>query len=436
MNEYDVLKSIANNLSERDSLSAAFNNYEVLCNTIKYVNDLFGKGLDSFSEINERSADSLKNDAHVREELKDDSKPLFYFRKIVPRILLNGISVCEKLKVNSVPDDRAGVTIDALGKLDKGFIDYNNLVTSARQYIDSLVSDSYQLVLLDPKSLNYHVLLSLNSFSKYVTDSIKHALFNKDIEDALKEFESLKFKEWSNSHITRCSHESFAKKVDYLFATLNITGEDAFKDEIKNLFKFSSEFIHIGYVSTLFTATSVPSLILAGKESPYLPSTENFSELKYEILGTAIKFYYTVYLSSVRHSFDRMFEPSIFSKMQSDIDSLICELKSKYQTRYSAYQFFLREGLMDSNEIIDLTCMCGTTRHWNPPHDNAELFCESCGSIFHLVELAGDLGYLITPNGPLKVIGSSAPDFHDLPPEQQQALLKKVKEMNENQGHT
>lgn len=432
MDEYDVLKSIADNLSERDSLSANFNNYEVLCNTIKYVNDLFGKGVDSFSEINERLVASLKNDANVREEFKDDSKPLFYFRKIVPRILLNGISICEKLKVNTIPDDRTGVTIDTLSKLDKGFIDYNNLVTSARQYIDSLVSDSYQLVLLDPKSLNYHVLLSLNSFSKYVTDSIRHALFNKDIENALKEFETLKFKEWENSHITRCSHTSFAKKVDYLFTTLDIVGEDAFKDEIKNLFKFSSEFTHIGYVSTLFTSTSIPMLIFAGKESPYLPSTENFSELKYEILGTAIKFYYTVYLPSVIYSFNRIFESSTFSGMQSDITSLISELKSKYQTRYSSYKFFFREGLLDSNEVIDLTCMCGTTRHWNPPYDNAELFCESCGSSFTLIETTGDPGYLITPNGPLKVIGSSAPDFRDLPPEQQQVLLEKVKEMNKN----
>jgi hypothetical protein len=430
MNEYDVLKSIAENLSERKT-AAALSNYEVLCSNIQYVNDLLGNGLVSFSDVQRLSAKNLEDDSKVRDELKDDSKPLFYFRNIVPRILTNGISICEKLKVNTLPDDRAGITVKTIRKLVRGFIDYNNLVTSARQYIDSLISDSYQLVLLDPKSLNYHVLLSLNSFNKYVTKSIRQALFNKDIEDALKEFEKLKFKEWVNSPITRCAHNTFAKKVDYLFTTLNIVGEDDFKDEVKNLFKFSSEFTHIGYISTLFTSSDAPEFIFAGEVSPYLPSTENFSELKYEILGTALKFYYTVYLPSVICSFNKLFESTTSSTFETDINSIISNLKSKFIARNSEYIFFIREGLIDSREVIDLTCMCRVTRHWKPPHENAELFCKNCGSKFRLIVLEGDPGYIITDSGPIKVIGSSAPDFRDLPPEQQQALLEKVKEMNE-----
>ena len=42
-----------------------------------------------------------------------------------------------------------------------------------------MVSDSYQLYLLDPKSFNYHVLVSLNSFSKYATKSLVHALLTQ-----------------------------------------------------------------------------------------------------------------------------------------------------------------------------------------------------------------------------------------------------------------
>ncbi len=44
MNEIDILKSIAENLSERKS-TAALNNYEVLCNNIEYVNDLLFWGV-------------------------------------------------------------------------------------------------------------------------------------------------------------------------------------------------------------------------------------------------------------------------------------------------------------------------------------------------------------------------------------------------------
>lgn len=50
MNEIDILKSIAENLSERKS-TAALNNYEVLCNNIKYVNDLLFWGVSSLMKI-------------------------------------------------------------------------------------------------------------------------------------------------------------------------------------------------------------------------------------------------------------------------------------------------------------------------------------------------------------------------------------------------
>ena len=44
----------------------------------------------------------------------------------------------------------------------------------------------------------------------------------------------------------------------------------------------------------------------------------------------------------------------------------------------------------------------------------------------------GDPGYIITSNGPVKVIGSKVPDFQDLPLKEQQDLLKKVAECSEN----
>jgi hypothetical protein len=43
----------------------------------------------------------------------------------------------------------------------------------------------------------------------------------------------------------------------------------------------------------------------------------------------------------------------------------------------------------------------------------------------------GDPSYIITSNGPVKVIGSSAPDFQDLPFEKQQELMQKVAECKE-----
>ena len=73
MTDIDILKSIAENLSERKS-SAALNNYQVLCNNIKYVNDLFDFGIKSTHLIQGQIENGLNNDALVKENLKDSSE--------------------------------------------------------------------------------------------------------------------------------------------------------------------------------------------------------------------------------------------------------------------------------------------------------------------------------------------------------------------------
>jgi hypothetical protein len=428
MTDIEILKSIAENLSERKS-SAALNNYLVLSNNIKYVNDLFDFGIKLLCEVQRQIDDTLKNDASINTDLKDDTKPLFYFRKIIPRILLNDINVCDKFITYTKPDNRQDITAENVGKLAKEFIDYNNLVTSARQFIDSMIADAYQLIILEPKETNYQVLVSLNSFNKYVTKSIRHALFNTDIENSLREFEKLNFNQWANSPITKCSHRTFGEKVEFIFSILHIMTENDLKEEIKNLFKFSSEFTHIGYVSTYFTSTNGEEVIFGDEVGPYLPSTENFSELKYEILETALNFFSKVYLSALKYSFKKIFEQNTFQLFETYIDNITTKISADLKTRNNQYYFFIRQGLIGSEQIIPLPCMCGTIRLWQPPHDLSNIYCKNCGSKFNLLEIDGDPGYIITSNGPAKVIGSSAPDFDDLSIEERIMILKKCEEI-------
>ena len=428
MNDLDILKSISENLSERKS-SAALNNYIVLCNNIKYVNELFQYAIDSLSAIQNHLNTSLQTESFVKNELKDSTNPLFYFRKIIPRILLNDINISEKFAVYTLPDNREGITAENVGKLSKRFLDYNNLVTAARQFIDSMVSDAYQLTILDAKEINYHVLVSLNSFNKYVTKSIRQALFNEDIEKSLQEFEKLNYNQWGNSPITKCSNRTFGEKVDFLFTALNLTSEANLKGDLKSLFKFSSEFTHIGYVSTFFSSSADSEVIFGDEISPYLPSTENFSELKYEILETAVNFYVKVYLPALVNLCKKLFEDDTFNTFKTSLNDLINNLLEGIKTRNNQYYFFIREGMIGSSEVIDLTCMCKTTNHWAPPHDLSNIYCKNCGSKFNLIEIEGDPGYIITSNGPVKVIGSSVPDFDELPIEEKIELLKKVDEL-------
>jgi hypothetical protein len=430
MNEIDVLKKIASNLTERKS-SAALSNYDVLCNNISFLHGLFEKGIVYLEDIVDDFKSALRKTGSLKGDFQQN-KCLYPFTSIVPSLLSNDLEAIKKLSVYTPPDDRCDIRVENVGALHRGFNDYNNLVTASRQLIDSLVTDSYQLHQLDPKEFNYHVLLSLNSFEKYATKSIRQGLFNDEVEDALVEFRKLKFCDWKNSSITKCQHITFSNKVDFLFSSLNktSTNDDAFKNEINNLFKFSSEFTHIGYISTFFTSQAGSQVIFGGEDSPYLLSTENFSELKYQILETCINFIYQIYLPSLKLCISKVISNTEDYDLQHNLSNLITLLETGLKTRNNNYYFFVRSCLMGSSEVIELPCLCGFSNKWKPPHNNSDLFCRGCGSSYNIIGMEGDPGYIITSNGPVKVIGSNVPDFQDLPKEQQQEILERMAVLN------
>ena len=432
MNEIDILQKLASNLTERKSV-AALSNYEVLCNNISFSHDLLGKGVNYLNYIVTELKSTLSTDSALRCDYQSGND-LNSFSIIVPSLLANDLEAIKKLFLLTAPDNRDGIEEHNVGVLHKGFVDYNNLVTAARQFIDSLVTDAYQLQMLEPKEFNYHVLLSLNSFEKYATKSIRQGLFNDEVEDSLTAFRQLGFREWKNSDITKCQHLSFANKVDYLFSELNhVTPEDdSFKDEIKNLFKFSSEFTHIGYISTFFTSQSGSQPIFGSDQGPYLPSTENFSELKYQILESCINFISKIYAPSIKHCTSKMVSDDHSVSITKSLDNLTSMLEHGIKTRNNNYFFFVCSSLIGSTNKIELPCICDHVNYWKPPHNDSDLFCIGCGSSYNIMGMDGDPGYIITSNGPVKVIGSKVPDFHDLPLKEQQDMLKKVAEFSEN----
>ncbi|MGL6001179.1 MAG: hypothetical protein ACRCZ4_03625 [Plesiomonas sp.] len=426
MNEIDVLKKISSNLTERKN-SAALSNYRVLCSNIAFLNKTFTNAIGTLRGIHRQIESSLADDSHLNPQYKLGTD-LNAFVPIISRLQLNSFSVFEKLAALTAPDERAHITLENVSALSRGFDDYNDLVTATRQYIDSIVSDSYQLYLLDPKSFNYHVLVSLNSFSKYATKSLAHALFNTEVESALNEFGTIKFTDWTRSHITECNHRTFAQKVDYLFSVLGAPTDSDLPDDLKNLFKFSSEFTHIGYTSTFFTSTSGAEVIFGDDDGPYLPSSENFSELKYEVLETASKALLAIYIPSLVKCLEKLMLKSQAERFSALLHQTAAALSDAIATRNAKYFFFITTGLIGSSASIPLTCMCGETRTWVPPHATTELYCTSCGSSFQLLEVNGDGGYIITSNGPVKIIGANVPDFHDLPMDEQIKLLKQCEE--------
>jgi hypothetical protein len=427
MNEIEVLKKISSNLTDRKG-AAALSNYKVLCNNIGFLNKAFSYAIEAVRNIHEKIAAALQNEAFLNSQYKSGND-LNAFIPIVVRIQLNSFSVFNKLCLLTRPDDRTDIDITNVSTLSRGFEEYNNLVTATRQYIDSIVSDSYQLYLLDPKSLNYHVLVSLNSFSKYATKSLSHALFNADVESALNEFATIKLKDRGKSHITECKHSTFGQKVDFLFSVHGASHDPDLPDNLKDIFKFSSEFTHIGYISTFFTSTAGAEVIFGDDDGPYLPSTENFSELKYEILETASKTLVALYIPSLSKCLEKLLAKTEAENLIAHLDGAAKDLSNAIATRNSQYYFFIKAGLVGSPNSIPLTCMCGTTKIWAPPHKASELYCISCGSSFSLMEVEGDGGYIITSSGPIKIIGSDVPDFRDLPKSEQNKLLQQVEKI-------
>jgi hypothetical protein len=433
MDELDVLEAIAESLSERKSL-AALSNYQVLNNNVSYVNALFRESLFWLFEISNQMKVALKDDSSASSEAKDSTCSLYYFRKILPRLVVNGIQISEKFQSHTVPDDRRNITIENVHLLHKSFADYNELVTSTRQFVDSLISDSYQMVCLEPKVLNFQVLSSLSSFEKYATKSIWHSIMNDKLIKALKVFDSLDFGKRANSQFSKCKHITSAQKVDFVFSQLGISNSN-FNDETKNIFKFSSEFTHVGYVSTMFSSTYDLECIFGDEISPYLPSTENFSELKYRLLETGVKLYSKIYLPSLKYALNKIMS-SHSADINNKIDTLIDAINKGLNTRNNQYYFFIRSCLVGSDKNIELRCKCGETRIWTPPHDKSELFCRKCGSSFNLIEMKGDPGYIITSKGPVRVIGSDVPDLEDLPEEELKKLFEKCKEISKRVGNS
>ena len=109
-------------------------------------------------------------------------------------------------------------------------------------------------------------------------------------------------------------------------------------------------------------------------------------------------------------------------------------LSEAIASRNSKYFFFVKTGLIGSTTSIPLTCMCGKTKTWTPPHASTELYCDSCGSSFQLLEVDGDGGYIITSNGPAKIIGANVPDFRDLPMAEQIKLLQQCEDASKAHG--
>lgn len=422
MTDIEILKIISRHLTDKKN-SSALSDYDVLCNNINYLNTAFKSYLQLLSYSQEKISEEFESDASLNEKYQSD-KDLNSILPIINRIVKNSIVILKKYSALTKSDVREGVTMENIHLQAKRFDHYNELITASRQLVDSLISDSYQLCLLEPKNINYHVLVSLSSFNKYASKSISSTMFNDDLRLALTEFESFSQNQWKNSSITQCAHTTFGSKVDHIKSTLGGFTKESLSDDLKNIFKFSSEFTHIGYTSTLFTSSdAVDAIFCDEKKRPYLLSMENFSEIKYELLETACWALINIYTPSILACLKKTLKEDIYRQFELTMTMMSTVIKRKIKSRNSKYYFFIKDGLIGSKKDMILPCVCGRVNIIKPPHESHKYGCKSCGSSFTLYSLEGDPKYIFTTNGPVKVIGCDCPEIEDLPDDERNKLF-------------
>ena len=327
--------------------------------------------------------------------------------------------------------ERSGINIENVGLLKKNFEDYNELVTNARQLIESIVVTSYQMLMFDSKELNYQILTSLNSFYKYATKSLKEAIFNDEVMDLLKDITKLSYKQWKKSDRTKCKYITFGDKLEYIFKELNMENDDL-KNQLNNLYKFSSDFTHIGFVSTFYVSASDREVIFGDENGPYLISTENYNELKYEIIYTALESIYRIYNPSLIEFIKRIFTVERAENFINNFNVINKNINKDLLSRNNTYYFFITEDYFNSNNDIVLDCRCGTKNIWAAPHKENHAICNGCGSNFNFIVLDGDPGYIITSDGPARVLGSSAPLIENMSDEERETLLNECQKLTNN----
>ncbi|NLB74863.1 MAG: hypothetical protein GX799_00130 [Crenarchaeota archaeon] len=128
------------------------------------VSQCINANLNKLSKVSNITTMILKDDSKVSSYAKTETCPLYYFRQIISRLIENDVQIAIRFGFYTQPDDRSNVQLENINVLSKSFADYIDLVTATRQFVDSLVTDSYQLICLEPKKLNYQALSSLSSF--------------------------------------------------------------------------------------------------------------------------------------------------------------------------------------------------------------------------------------------------------------------------------
>lgn len=418
----EVTKLIAENFSKDPGL-AALNHYPTLRIQTRNLNNALSQSLIKLEAIFTELGTGFAETQKLSPSAIEPNGTTHYYLNLGPRILQNFLLMGRRVAAVAIPEPKLG--LNELDKIRGSFDDFCDLTTTVRQFVDTLVESSYVLSTLDASYLNYRVLESLLSFIEVAPPSLQAPIYSEGMADIVNEFASMSVAKRKNSDFTRASREQFPQRVKFLCSSLGCNYHNNIEGNLVTVYKFCSEFAHIGYVSTLVAGSKADGgPILRGEDDSdvYLSRAENFAELKLQLLRECMIFYADVFIRALRVFIEKMFvdtKSRLFTeRLDAEIDSLFKLLRLTMRTLVEP----IVRGKIGSGETIEIECNCGGKIQWEPPHHNWDNYCPECGARFEMMEVDPDVSYVISELGPGDVLGGWAVPMKQLAPELRKKL--------------
>jgi len=331
-------------------------------------------------------------------------------------LLRSVLSASEPLPVYKIGDDG----------IEKTFDDFNLLLNSCRQYVDTALQDAYQLNELNPAEFNYAVMSSLSSFLELAPASLHVPFLTGDLLEAVREFEKNKQQKFATSKVRRF-HE-VAKRI---VAQLNPDFVPEPQEFLEKIFRFSSDFAHAGFASTIVTAHESGGVYLGSRDGVFFPSTENYAELQFIALKSCLFVFSDVYLRALRKAIGALFPKNVVDSCVALIEAYIVQSRATFEgTGRQMHAWVSNDAMLRKSEIW-FRCPCQTWFVWKDPHFRFDLYCPSCGTVLRITRMREPFGYCVLPEGPCDVFGADSPRIDNLSEPLRSKLYKIWEEFRE-----
>lgn len=377
--------------------------------------------LDTLKRL--REAVTLARQENLERSAPEHSESESLFGAIFPILLRHHVELLQNLLSASPP-----LPIYQVGDagIEKTFADFNRLLSACRQYVDTAIQDAYQLSELNATEFNYAVLSSLSSFLALAPASLVVPFLTEDLVKAVEEFKVNRQQKFATSKVRR-----FHEVAKRLVAQLNPTFDSEPQDYLERVFRFSSDFAHVGFASSLATFTRSGEVYMGSQDGVFFATTENYAELQFMVLKSCLFIFADVYLRAARKSVSALFPGEVAEKGVAIIDTCIAKAKTTYERTGRQMHAWVSNDAMLRKTDIWFRCPCETWFVWRDPYFRFDLYCPSCGAVFHIARMREPFSYCVLPEGPCDVFGADGSRIDNLSESVRNELYRIWKEFSE-----